>query len=753
MPRTLFWVLSILGWVAGASAGAEDFPWPIELRQALSSTFGESRSTAFHAGIDVKTWGQTGYAVQALADGYVWRLRTSPWGYGRAVYHKLADGRILVYAHLERFAAKLRRPVERAQAASQRYSVDLRFAAGEIPVRRGEVIAWSGASGAGPPHLHVEVRDRHNVPLNPLLHGFQVEDTVAPTIERLALVPLDARSRIEGLYQSLPVGVQWQEAEAHYAAAGTYAVYGPVGVAVQLYDRADGAPNKLAPLRNALWVDGRQVFATVYDRIDYGDGHQVHLDRQVLAWPGGSGSFFNLHRLEGNRLKLYAGIEASNGVLHCGLAGGNVLLPQGRHQVEVESADAAGNVSWARLQLLVDAPPAIVDSRLLEKEGELILEARFEDPDDGQVTVELAREVGSGSWQQVEERRLGTGAGLEGWKLDGGAERWRLSVRDGWGLETIQTWAVPGAAAKPTEPQLAVDFVYGADFAAVEITSDQMLVGPPGLRAGEESIPVAQVALRRYQALIPLRKGRDPALVLVVEGRVPGGVGRWQGQLEQRLIEPATGGRWAMEEGPAALIFPPHSTYEPFFPQGHSFAIEINSHLLAASRGFTFEPVGMAFDRRLEIELGYGEGQARPELLGIYRQGRPGQWYFIGNQLDRVNRRVKATTRHLGSYALLVDDRPPRIGPTFPAAGDQWPEGRWRVWARIEDEGSGIGGEKGLVLELDGRRLIAEYDPDAGTLGAPLGEGVLGPGAHRLVIRVKDASGNEALERIDFTAP
>ena len=69
-----------LAWVVLAAPGAAeegDYVWPLRLDPALSSTFGESRATAFHAGIDVKTWGKTGYEVQAFADGHIWRVRTS----------------------------------------------------------------------------------------------------------------------------------------------------------------------------------------------------------------------------------------------------------------------------------------------------------------------------------------------------------------------------------------------------------------------------------------------------------------------------------------------------------------------------------------------------------------------------------------------------------------------------------------------------------------------------------------------------
>ena len=124
----------------------EDLAWPLTIKAALTSTFGETRSTSFHAGIDIKTWGKTGYEVRAVADGQIVRLKTSPWGYGRAIYHQLKDGRIIVYAHLEGFAARLAAPVEKAQNAKALYSVNLFFSEKELPVEKGELIGWSGKS-------------------------------------------------------------------------------------------------------------------------------------------------------------------------------------------------------------------------------------------------------------------------------------------------------------------------------------------------------------------------------------------------------------------------------------------------------------------------------------------------------------------------------------------------------------------------------------------------------------------------------
>ena len=63
--------------------------------------------------------------------------------------------------------------------------------------------------------------------------------------------------------------------------------------------------------------------------------------------------------------------------------------------------------------------------------------------------------------------------------------------------------------------------------------------------------------------------------------------------------------------------------------------------------------------------------------------------------------------------------------------------------------GAGIGREKDIELVLDGRSILAEYDPDAGLVHGHLPEDLL-PGQHNLLVRVRDMSGNQAEVRSEF---
>jgi hypothetical protein len=69
--------------------------------------------------------------------------------------------------------------------------------------------------------------------------------------------------------------------------------------------------------------------------------------------------------------------------------------------------------------------------------------------------------------------------------------------------------------------------------------------------------------------------------------------------------------------------------------------------------------------------------------------------------------------------------------------------------AEVADAGSGIALEEDVILELDGVRLISEYDPEADRVTAAA-DGPLVAGAHHLVLTLRDAAGNVTAARTDF---
>ena len=726
IKRTL--LLAVALWLP-ASAEEEGFTWPLRLAPALTSTFGESRSRAFHAGIDLKTWGETGHPVQALADGYIWRVRTSPWGYGRVLYQKLADGRTVVYAHLEGFAAPMAELVQQAQQQRGRYSVDLYFKEGEIPVLGGAVIAWSGESGAGPPHLHLELRDANNVAINPLLHGFAIADTVAPTLQRVAITPHGHNAQVEGGHDPYVLNLRWQPGRGEFIGVRPVQVLGPVSISALMYDRADAAPNKLAPYRASLHIDGEPVFAASYEQVRYGDMHQMYLDRPLAAFKGGVGRFYNLCRLPGNRLEFYEG--PSDGILN---------LARGRHEAVVVVADVNGNESRARFGLVVAEPPVIAGARIVAKAGGTFIEARLSDVDDPLVEVELASSRDGENWRRVDRRQSRSGP-LK-WQIHRNASYWRIRARDPAGATAFAICRLPETAA----PTFALERRPHADFVELVMRYEQVPSAAPLVRVDTANVSPRQTGLREFRVAVPLDPS-DPTAGTVLL-RTPGAAVQ-KVVLDRQFVKPGAPAKLTYANGAVELGFAAASAYAPFFPQVVAFEPQVPAALVAAGPAFALGP-DVSFDHRVELRLRYDYRETLPpEKLGIYREISAEKWSLVSNEWDAVSRQVVAQVRHLGRYALLADLEPPEISSLQPAEGAVVGS-RPEIRGAVRDQGSGIGRETDIEFELDGRLLIAEYDPEAGRVYGHLVED-LSPGAHRLVLRVRDMSGNQAEVHSEFT--
>lgn len=707
---------------------------------ALSSSFGESRTTAFHAGIDIKTWGRTGYEVRAIDDGYIERVRTSPWGYGRAVYQRLSDGRMAVYAHLEAFVGPALQRVRAAQQESMRYSIDLWFKEGEIPVRRGEVIARSGESGAGPPHLHLELRDRDNIPINPLLGDYAIDDATPPVLKRLALVPLGRYSRVDGRAEPFSVALRWDEPSRSFAASDTVQVRGRIGVAVLVWDRAEAAANKLAPHQLGLRVDGQDAFLVSYDRISYADGHQVQLDRLSIDYPGGTGRFHALFRPPGSRLEFYQ--RPGDGLLRSAVGTGPGFLSEGVHQIEVFAVDANGNRARALLHIAVNDVPSLRTVAVVPQGDGWAIEGEIADGDDALLNSVLYHRKKKGVWKQHSARQVAAASGLLRWDVGTEKGLWKLQVRDAKGGVDSLVCAVPPTDADALAA-MRVARRARADAVQLVLHVGDALSRQPRVLLGERVLWPRQIAQHTYEVHVPL--GEEPGDR--IEAVVALGDRRRSIELDQVAVRPGAAQRIELADREVALDVAQRSAYDIVFPQAERFVPQVPEGLVAVGQGYALGPEDVPFDARVGVWLRCAPTACQDARVGLYQEMGEAQWGLVGS--ERQEGSVGASLRRLGRFALLRDGIAPEVDGLRPRRAAKTRDRQPQLSARIDDAGSGIGREEDIAIELNGQALIAEYDPEAKTVRArPPQE--LALGAHEWTVRVRDMAGNERLVRSAF---
>lgn len=245
------------------------FRLPMNITPYLSGNFGEPRSTHFHTGLDIKTDQHEDLPILASADGYVARIVVGTYGYGRVLYIQHPNGFTTVYAHLNQFSDSIQAYVNRAHYKNRKFKMELFPKPGELPVVQGEMIAYSGnTGGSGGPHLHFEIRDENQAPLNPLLFGIDITDRIKPSVGELTFYHLgENRFFHESVSRSV------------YDKGGYWGVSGDTilinaeaaGLGVHTWDKANGAANRNGVYSIQMMVDGEQVYEFVADRIPFSE--------------------------------------------------------------------------------------------------------------------------------------------------------------------------------------------------------------------------------------------------------------------------------------------------------------------------------------------------------------------------------------------------------------------------------------------------------------------------------------------------
>ena len=224
--------------------GNESYLWPTDASKTLTTVFGDVRPRRYHAGLDVRTYGLSGHDLYAIEDGYIERIRVSSSGYGKAIYIRLIDDRIAVYAHMSEFTEELNELVKEIQFKENSYSINQILEPKKYKVKKGDVIGFTGDTGSiSGPHLHFEIRDKNNKPLNPLLTNYSITDTQFPVAKSLAIIPLEEISRVNGEIKPIVIPIKKID-EKNYKIENEIKVSGPFGLAVKIIDRINQQPFK-----------------------------------------------------------------------------------------------------------------------------------------------------------------------------------------------------------------------------------------------------------------------------------------------------------------------------------------------------------------------------------------------------------------------------------------------------------------------------------------------------------------------------
>lgn len=254
------------------------FRSPLDIPVQLSGNFGELRPNHFHAGFDFKTMQREGLNVYAVADGYISRIKISTFGNGKTIYIDHPNGYTSVYGHLQRASDSIETFIKNTHYKEQSFEIEMFYKPNEIPIKKGQLIAFSGNTGASEgPHLHFEFRDTKTEKIiNPMLFGFQkfLRDTTKPIVSGVYVYPLDLKTSVNQSKRPLLLNMTLQK-DGTYLSDKVIA-NGKIGFGIIANDFDDVSFNKNGVYKVQSYLNGTPNFGYQFDTYSFDDMRYVN---------------------------------------------------------------------------------------------------------------------------------------------------------------------------------------------------------------------------------------------------------------------------------------------------------------------------------------------------------------------------------------------------------------------------------------------------------------------------------------------
>ncbi len=679
---------------------------PIDGDICLTSSFGSWRRTHIHAGVDFSTGRKVSREIYAPDSCKVLRISVSSYGYGKALYLLLNNGMVAVYAHLSGFAPELESLVEASQDSAGTYEVDLFLKERNIRFQPGDIVAYSGETGAGPPHLHFEIRsdEGDSLRINPLFLYPELCDSFAPLIRTISLEPIGPNASINGrkgvlrlTRESLPSVIR---------------LSGRVGVSVEALDPV-GCGNHLLPHRYELAIDGVTVWRLAFDRFPFSLRHFV----DAIYEPLGTRRFVRLYPINDIDYLDFKGSSTN-------LISGPYDPTPGPHSLSVRVYDFWGNCDSVSIDAICERKPLFLGFDLFEKDGSTLVKVRGESGSRINLTYSI---LGSGL-----KKALTSVERFEGLLTDDTRPVEVIStIEDAYGFSTEGYFSTcPHRSDDRCDLRIQVKPTF-LELVASCTTPPRSLPVALINKPVPTSVTLQPVGRNKFVGWAPTELAEEATDVTVGFEYVNGWLFCKQ-EIDQFWISP--GRQLEFEEGGLKVIlsnpkdggfgcflsvdFIRHSSFENFEPDGIMLV---------------FEPKELIFPKGVDILV---SGDNRFDLEGacIYslEGGLP---YFLSNfdQSGCASFRVYKLNR----LVVLRDLQPPIL--TFGSIRLR-KDGKAIFTGTAYDKGSGID-PKSLTAYIDDEKAIVGIDPDTGRLDGR-STNRLPYGKHRVRLDARDRAGN-----------
>jgi hypothetical protein len=722
----------------------QKYRWPLDINNGFSSSFQEYRSNHFHVGCDLRTFQRNGYPVYAISDGVIYKIRMVKRGSGRGLYLKQDDGNTSIYYHLQKFEKNLEALLNRVQYSKKQKYIGNYYLKKPLQYRQGQIIAYSGETGSGFPHLHLEIRDKQNFALNPFkLLEFPVADKQFPVLKGLLL-----RSRgphpIDGKIGETYIKFQKKE-QNFFIAANPLVITGSFDPVLNTYDVSDTGKH-VGPYAISVSIDDTLYFQLFFDRAERDDNNQLGFVYDMYYSHSGS-YYFNLFTQEGFLLENKK-IPLSRVIENLG---------PGKHQLRIRVADNNGNVSTGVVPFYKVQEPVLEISSIRKsspgEEEQLLLDFEkltAEPPPAGEIKIRVFdpnhRKISSATlhYHSITAKKSLV---LKGLSLEASSIEFdfyahnTLYFKKSFSIQNPHLMSFTDidfdtflnrdeVFVLVTDPRLSSENV-----ALTVIQGEQSQVLKP--RCTSEGFYFQFKPLNRENRVLlrfSLMKNHETAVEI---------------QKIIHLLYLEEGRKQTFKFDEFEAFFDTRAVYEPkamiMTERNYPSPYPVLSRQISLSPyHFPFlDTVLYKFKKKLPLPKQVGIFQYNPET---------GKWNSVYSSYESSTETYQRRVISSGIFALMRDIFPPQI--RFITPRTEYKKNLRRLVVKITDKGKGVN-DNLIKVWLNGRRICStydcacEYDPDWSSLTIEE-MGQLRTGKNLLTVRVKDYAGNSTSKTFSF---
>lgn len=722
--------------------GAAAADWPVKGDVDLSSGFGDYRLNRFHAGVDIRTGGQVGTPVYSPVNGWVMRVKMSYDGYGKGLYIKNLSDHVFVFGHLDSFAPKIDSVVKNTQNTSRRYYQDLHFPKDSIPVSKGELIGFTGRTGTKGPHLHFEIRDPENQPMNPLLHHYAIRDIERSRVDGIKFQVVDDHSLFFNGKRILERPTVVIKNRLTFNIDTVFYFNQPFGVLAAAYDytRMKGMP--IAPYMMALFYDDSLQYEVVLDTIDFNTQRAVNLEYDVVRIAQGDKRTRRLFHMEGNDFAGSRSYAPGNGVF-----GTQGYETYGLHHGKIIVMDHMGYVVEMFFDFVWGPQENVYDlDSTVAGEGDRVTyyltpkAYRHDFPID---SVLVMQEI-DGNWVKSpaanitfqEKRKIV----LEVERSAAERAPMQLNI---FAFECEMPDIVLAEVSDDTPSDLSVDYEVVDDGLVVTIDTDRSGLEKPAIElySGDSllGIEYADFYRGKYAAFVPPRSKYPHIDKILCRLSQENAAAQASIETDIYLV-----GADPEETITAGKRFTLHAGRDKFYQPRF---IEVRAD---KNRPGFLQILPEAFVCRADFDMTVNApGKTNPaKSEGVcWWDKQENEWVWLDNNPDGSG--LNSALTGGGTFEIKVDEKRPEISALNITNGLTYFDPRQEITFTLSDDLSGFEDDRNILIEIDGQWMIPEYDPNLKICKtAPLKP--LADGRHELKIVVTDRVGNKTEKKLHF---